>query len=81
MHIEIDIRTLYEFSGIPVPEEQPPLPQVEKMIREQFSFLPQSVEVQVKGWKGVITFAKETSDARAEAERLQKKAAQRASRY
>ena len=78
MHIEIDVRTLYEFSGMTVPEKLPPLADLEKMIREQFYFLPQPIEVQLDGWRGVITYTKESPTARAEAKRLQEKAAKRA---
>ncbi len=78
MEINIDVRTLYEFYGMEVPEEKPPLPEIEKMILEQFSFLPQPVKVKIDGWKGIITYPKESSEARTEAERLQKKATQRA---
>jgi len=78
MEINIDIRTLYEFNGIDVPGEKPPFPEVEKMIREQFSFLPQPVEIQAEGWKATIKYPEESPESRAEAERLQKKATQRA---
>lgn len=78
MEINIDIRTLYEFKGIDVPDEKPPLPEVEKMIREQFSFLPQPFEIQAEGWKATIKYSKESPESRAEAERLRKKASQRA---
>ena len=36
MHIEIDVRTLYEFQGMAVPEKLPPLTDLETMVREQF---------------------------------------------
>jgi tetratricopeptide (TPR) repeat protein len=78
MEINIDIRTLYEFNGMAIPEEKPPLPEIEKMIREQFSFLPQPVKVKINGWKGTITYSKESPESQKEAERLQKKATQRA---
>ena len=78
MHIEIDARTLYEFSGMAVPEKLPPLTDLEKMIREQFSFLPQPIEVRFDGWKGIITYTEESPAAREEAKRLQEKAAKRA---
>ncbi len=78
MNIEIDARTLYEFSGMAVPEKLPPLADLETMVREQFSFLPQPIEVQFDGWRGVITYPKESATARAEAKRLQEKAAKRA---
>jgi len=78
MHIEIDVRTLYEFQGMAVPEKLPPLTDLETMVREQFSFLPQPIEVQFEGWEGVITYTEESPAARAEAKRLQEKAAKRA---
>ena len=78
MHIEIDVRTLYEFSGRAVPEKLPPLADLEPMVREQFSFLPQPIKVQLDGWRGVITYIKESPNAQAEAKRLQEKAAKRA---
>ena len=78
MHIEIDVRTLYEFSGMAVPEKPPPLVDLETMVREQFSFLPQPIEVKFEGWKGVLTYPEESPAARAEAKRLQEKAAKRA---
>ena len=34
--IEIDIRTLYEFAGRPVPDAPPGLPEVEALVREPF---------------------------------------------
>jgi len=78
MQIEIDVRTLYEFSGMAVPDKLPPLADLESMVREQFSFLPQPIEVQFDGWRGVITYPEESATARAEARRLQEKAAKRA---
>jgi len=78
MEINIDVRTLYEYYGMDVPEEKPPLPDIENMIRDQFSFLPQPVKIRIDGWRGTISFSKESPEAQTEAERLQKKAAQRA---
>jgi len=78
MNIEIDARTLYEFSGMVIPEKPPPLADLETMVREQFSFLPQPIEVQFEGWRGVITYTKESPTAQAEAKRLQEKASKRA---
>ena len=78
MQIDIDVRTLFEFTGMPVPDKLLPLAELETMVREQFSFLPQPIEVKFEGWEGVITYPKESPAARAEARRLQKKAAQRA---
>jgi len=78
MRIEIDVRTLYEFSGMAVPEKLPPLTDLETRVREQFSFLPQPIEVQFDGWRGVIIYTEESPAAREEAKRLQEKAAKRA---
>ncbi len=78
MNIEIDVRTLYEFSGMAVPEKPPSLADLETMVREQFSFLPQPIEVRFEGWRGMITYPEESATARAEAKRLQEKAAKRA---
>ncbi len=52
MNIEIDVRTLYEFLGMVVPDKLPPLTDLETMVREQFSFLPQPIEIQFDGWRG-----------------------------
>ncbi|MEA3429047.1 MAG: tetratricopeptide repeat protein [Thermodesulfobacteriota bacterium] len=78
MNIEIDVRTLFEFTGIPVPDKLLPLADLEKMVREQFSFLPKPFKVKFEGWKGIITYPEESPAARKESRRLQKKAAQRA---
>lgn len=76
--IEIDVRVLYEFLGDPVPDTPPPMAVLETKVRQQFSFLPQPIQVRFEGWKGVISYPGETPAARAEAERLSAKAARRA---
>ncbi|MBA7536196.1 hypothetical protein ES705_28459 [subsurface metagenome] len=60
MQIEIDVRTLFEFTGRPVPDKIPPLADLETMVREQFSFLPQPIEIQFDGWRGIITYPEES---------------------
>ena len=60
MQIEIDVRTLFEFTGMPVPDKLLPLAELETMVREQFSFLPQPIEVKFEGWEGVITYPEES---------------------
>lgn len=76
--IEIDVRVLYEFLGEPVPATPPPGATLETKVREQFSFLPQPIQVRFEGWKGVISYPGEAPAARAEADRLGAKATRRA---
>lgn len=54
--IEIDIRTLFEFTGKPIPENLPDPEDLKPMVEEQFSFLPQPIQIEFEQWKGIITF-------------------------
>ena len=76
--IEIDVRTIYELAGMPVPATPPTPAELEPLMRRQFAFLPQPIEVEFDGWKGVISHPQESPAARAEAARLGDKAAKKA---
>jgi tetratricopeptide (TPR) repeat protein len=76
--IAIDVRTLFALADQTVPETLPPSAVLESMIREQFSFLSNPVEIVIDGWRAVVTYPDAPPTTEAEAGRLADRAARRA---
>jgi tetratricopeptide (TPR) repeat protein len=75
--LRIKIADLFEFGDTP-PAGTPDLATITLLVLKQFGFLPQPVLVQIEGDEVVIQYPEEPTAAQAEAERLAKRAAQRA---
>lgn len=79
MRIAFDVKLLLDMAGEDEPETLPLPAALEALVREQFSFLPQPIEIEFDGWTGVITFPDASPAAVAESKRLSARAARRAS--
>jgi tetratricopeptide (TPR) repeat protein len=70
--------TLRDLVGYPAGSTELQGPALEKWVREQFSFLPQPLEVRVEEGEAILTYPGEPESSRAEAARLAQKASKRA---
>ena len=77
--ITVAINDLFEFEGQAIPASKPELALLEGMVRRQFSFLPQPLDIQVGADAVTISFAEESPAAQQEAVRLAGRAGKRAS--
>ena len=76
--ITVAINDLFEFEGQAIPASKPENAMLEVMVRRQFSFLPQPLEIQIGGDIVTISFAEESPAAQQEAVRLAGRAGKRA---
>ncbi|MBC8244476.1 MAG: hypothetical protein H8E20_08790, partial [Verrucomicrobia bacterium] len=75
--IQFKVADLYEFEGaLPTSPQNPS--RITDLVKRQFSFLPQPIDVQVDAEYVTISFQEESSDAKIEARRLAGKASKRA---
>ena len=76
--ITVAINDLFEFEGQAIPASKPENALLEVMVRRQFSFLPQPLEIQIGVDSVTISFAEESPAAQQEAVRLAGRAGKRA---
>lgn len=76
--VTIAINDLFEFEGQPVPAARPEDSAIEALVRRQFAFLRQPVQIQVGNGTVTVSFSEGSLAAQAEAARLTDKAAKRA---
>jgi FimV-like protein len=76
--ITIQINDLFEFDGQPVPAQRPNNAVVEAMVRRQFEFLRQPIQVQIDDKTATVSFSQKSSVSQEEAARLAERAAKRA---
>lgn len=70
--------TLRDLVGFPAGSTELQGPALEKWVREQFSFLPQPMEVHLEKGEAILTYPAEPESSQAEATRLAQKASKRA---
>jgi Flp pilus assembly protein TadD len=76
--VTITIKDLFDFDGAPAPEQQPEVAVIEAMVRRQFAFLRQPLQIDIGDGTVTIGFAEESTRAQDEALRLAERAAKRA---
>jgi Tfp pilus assembly protein PilF len=76
--ITVAINDLFEFEGQAIPASKPENAMLEVMVRRQFSFLPQPLEIQIGVESVTVSFADEAPAAQQEAVRLAGRAGKRA---
>lgn len=76
--VTIAINDLFEFEGQAVPAVRPGDEVIAAMVRQQFAFLPQPLQVDIAERTVTVSFAAESASAQEEANRLAARAAKRA---
>ena len=76
--ITVAINDLFEFEGQAIPGTKPESALLEAMVRRQFSFLPQPLQIRVGDDSVTVSFAEESPAAQQEAVRLAGRAGKRA---
>lgn len=76
--VTININDLFDFEGQPAPAQRPESSIIAAMVRRQFEFLRQPLQIEVGEAAVTITFAEESTRAQDEAIRLAERAAKRA---
>jgi hypothetical protein len=77
--IQFKVADLYEFEGALLASPQNPSGIID-LVKKQFSFLPQPIDIQADAEYVTISFHEEASEAKTEARRLAGKASKRAAR-
>ena len=67
--VTLQINDLFEFEGQPVPAQRPDNVVVEAMVRRQFHFLRQSLQIEIGEHTVTVSFSEESPGAQHEAER------------
>ncbi len=70
--------TLRDLVGFPAGSSELQGPALEKWVRDQYSFLPQPLEIQLIDGEAILTYPGESASSQAEAARLAQKASKRA---
>ena len=76
--VTLQINDLFEFAGQPVPAQRPDNAVVEAMVRRQFQFLRQPLQIEIGEHTVTVSFSEESRGAQDEADRLAERAAKRA---
>ncbi len=76
--VTITINDLFEFEGQPAPAQRPDNAVIDAMVRRQFEFLRQPLQVEIDGNTVTVSFSEESLNAQDEAGRLAERAAKRA---
>lgn len=76
--VTIAIKDLFEFEGQSVPEQRPEAAVIKAMVRRQFAFLFQPVQIEFTERTVTGSFSEESVEAQEEASRLPERAAKRA---